>query len=69
MEVGVRVEAEDITTGVITHTSSAYLTIVALDEDGRPLEVPPIVPRPTRRIVAIGRPSSGARTGSPSAAG
>ena len=29
---------------MITHTSSAYLTIVALDEDGRPLEVPPIVP-------------------------
>jgi acyl-CoA hydrolase len=44
MEVGVRVEAEDITTGVITHTSSAYLTMVALDEDGRPLEVPPIAP-------------------------
>jgi acyl-CoA hydrolase len=40
MEVGVRVEAEDITTGVITHTSSAYLTMVALDEDGRPTEVP-----------------------------
>jgi acyl-CoA hydrolase len=44
MEVGVRVEAEDITTGVVTHTSSAYLTMVALDEDGRPLEVPLLVP-------------------------
>ena len=44
MEVGVRVEAEDITTGLITHTSSAYLTLVALDEDGRPREVPPLVP-------------------------
>jgi acyl-CoA hydrolase len=44
MEVGVRVEAEDIVTGTITHTSSAYLTMVSLDEEGRPLEVPPIAP-------------------------
>ena len=41
MEVGVRVEAEDISTGVITHTSSAYLTMVALDEHGKPALVPP----------------------------
>ena len=43
MEVGVRVEAEDFFTGDINHTSSAYLTFVALDEDGRPEEVPPLV--------------------------
>jgi acyl-CoA hydrolase len=44
MEVGVRVEAENIRTGEITHTSTAYLTMVALDEEGRPAEVPPLAP-------------------------
>ena len=42
MEVGVRVEAEDIRAGEVKHTSTAYLTMVALDDDGRPAEVPPI---------------------------
>jgi acyl-CoA hydrolase len=44
MEVGVRVEAEDVRTGEVTHTSTAYLTMVALDDEGRPARVPPIVP-------------------------
>jgi acyl-CoA hydrolase len=44
MEVGVRVEAEDIRKGEVTHTSTAYLTMVALDDDGRPVQVPPIEP-------------------------
>jgi acyl-CoA hydrolase len=44
MEVGVRVEAENIRSGELTHTSTAYLTMVALDEDGRPAAVPPIAP-------------------------
>jgi acyl-CoA hydrolase len=44
MEVGVRVEAENIRSGEVTHTSTAYLTMVALDEDGRPTSVPPIAP-------------------------
>jgi acyl-CoA hydrolase len=43
MEVGVRVEAEDLFTGEVNHTSSAYLTFVALDKDGRPKEVPPLI--------------------------
>jgi len=43
MEIGVRVEAENFFTGEINHTSSAYLTFVALDEDGRPEEVPPLI--------------------------
>jgi acyl-CoA hydrolase len=44
MEVGVRVESEDIRTGEVTHTSTAYLTMVALDDDGRPTPVPPVAP-------------------------
>jgi acyl-CoA hydrolase len=45
MEVGVRVEAENIRSGDVTATSTAYLTMVALDEDGRPTPVPPIAPQ------------------------
>ena len=44
MEVGVRVESEDIRSGEIVHTCSAYLTMVALDDEGRPTEVPPVRP-------------------------
>jgi acyl-CoA hydrolase len=42
MEVGVRVESETVQSGEMLHTSTAYLTMVALDEDGNPTEVPPI---------------------------
>jgi acyl-CoA hydrolase len=42
MEVGVRVEAENPRTGERRHTNSAYLTMVAVDEEGRPVEVPPL---------------------------
>jgi uncharacterized protein (TIGR00369 family) len=44
IEVGVRVEAEEILSGRRTHTSSAYLVFVALDERGLPRPVPGIVP-------------------------
>ena len=43
MEVGVRVEAENIFTGEVRHTASAYLTYVALDEEGHPVVVPPLI--------------------------
>ena len=42
MEVGVRVEAENPRTGKVRHTNSAYLTMVALDDDGNPSPVPSI---------------------------
>ena len=44
MEVGVKIEAENPFTGQIKHTASAYLTFVALDESGRPREIPDIIP-------------------------
>jgi acyl-CoA hydrolase len=44
MEVGVRVEAEDLLTGRRRHTNSCYLTFVAVDRNGRPIEVPEVKP-------------------------
>ena len=43
MEVGVRVEAENPLSGERRHTSTAYLTMVALDEHGEPTPVPGVV--------------------------
>ena len=40
MEVGVRVEAENVFTGEVRHTATVYMTMVALDEAGRPTPVP-----------------------------
>ena len=44
MEVGVRVESEEVQSGDCRHTSTAYLTMVALDDDGQPTDVPPLAP-------------------------
>lgn len=44
MEVGVRVEAEELLTGRRRHTNSCYLTFVAVDRNGRPIEIPGLVP-------------------------
>ena len=44
MEVGVRVESEHIRSGERLHTSTAYLTMVALDDDGHPTAVPALAP-------------------------
>lgn len=44
MEVGVRVEAEELLTGRRRHTNSCYLTFVAVDGNGRPVEIPLLVP-------------------------
>ncbi len=43
MEIGVRVEAENFITGELRHTSSAYLTFVALDEKGKPKTIPHLI--------------------------
>lgn len=44
MEVGVRIDAENVKTGKRRHTASAYLTFVSLDENGKPQKVNPIIP-------------------------
>ena len=43
IEVSIIVHAEDVLAGQITHTNSAYAVYVALDDDGRPQEVPPLL--------------------------
>ncbi|MGA7669304.1 MAG: acyl-CoA thioesterase [Nitrolancea sp.] len=40
METEVRVDAENVASGVVTHTSTAYLVYVALDDEGNPCSVP-----------------------------
>ncbi len=43
MVIGVRAEAENLKNGEVSHTASAYLTFVAIDDDGAPVKVPPII--------------------------
>ncbi len=43
MEIGVRVESENLIHGTCHHIASGYLTFVALDEAGKPKEVPPLI--------------------------
>lgn len=58
MEVGVKVFSESLLTGRRRHTSSAYLTFVAVDEHGDHIPVPPLQPETDdekRRFEAAGR--------------
>jgi acyl-CoA hydrolase len=53
MEVGVRVDAENPRTGETRHTNTAYITMVALDDEGNPAAVPPLIaetPEQQRRM-------------------
>jgi uncharacterized protein (TIGR00369 family) len=43
MEVGVRVESEDLLTGRVAHVSSAYLVFVSTDEKGNAVPLPPLI--------------------------
>ena len=43
MEARVVVTAENVITGAVTHTNTAYFVYVALDENGRPTPVPPLI--------------------------
>ncbi len=43
MEVGVRAETENLFTGEIKHIASAYLTLVSIDDLGKPKEIPPLI--------------------------
>lgn len=43
MEIGIRIEAEDLRTGKKRHTNSCYFTMVALDQKGKPTPVPRLI--------------------------
>lgn len=44
LEVGIRVDTENIRNGTRRHTNSSYFTMVAVDESGRPVPVPTLTP-------------------------
>lgn len=44
MEVGIKVVSEDIHKGIAAHTNSCFFTMVAMNADGTPAKVPPLVP-------------------------
>ncbi len=44
MEVGVKVWMEDPVKGTVQHVSSAYLTFVAINPEGKAVPVPPAIP-------------------------
>lgn len=50
MEVGVRVEVEDIHTRLLEHCLSGYFTFVAVDDQGGPVAVPPVVAESEREL-------------------
>ncbi len=43
LEVGVRIEAENLSSGAVRHAATCYMTFVALDENGKPALVPPLI--------------------------
>ena len=47
MEIGIKIFAENLKTGQKLHTNSCYFTMVCLDDQGRPKEVPRLVPETT----------------------
>jgi len=58
MEIGVRAMVEDARGQTLRHVSTAYLTYVAVDREGRPIQVPCVVPQTEhqkRRYADAGR--------------
>ncbi|WP_417260149.1 acyl-CoA thioesterase [Celeribacter sp.] len=47
MEIGIRVEAENIRTQTVRHTNSCYFTMVAVDDDGKSVQAPQFQPETT----------------------
>ena len=45
MEIGIKVIAEDIRNDIVRHTNSCFFTMVAVDENGKPVEVPTLEPK------------------------
>lgn len=43
MEIGIRIEAEDLQTGDRRHTNSCYFTMVSVDKNSKPVPAPPLI--------------------------
>ena len=43
MEIGIRVIAEDLSTGTVTHTNSCFFTMIALDDNHKPVTISPLI--------------------------
>ena len=43
MEVGIKVIAEDLSTGTVTHTNSCFFTMIALDDNHKPVTINPLI--------------------------
>ena len=56
-----RVESENVRTGEMIHTSTAYLTMVALDDEGMPDRVPPVAPETPDEVSARPRGAAAPR--------
>jgi len=50
MEVGIKVVSEDIHKGIASHTNSCFFTMVAMNADGTPAKVPPLIPSSAEEI-------------------
>ena len=59
MEIGIRVDAQDIRTGTSRHANSCYFTMVAVDDSGKPRPIPRWCPETTPRAGGTKRPSDG----------
>ena len=44
MEVGIKVIAEDIRGKVVRHVNSCFFTMIAIDDEGKPVKVPALAP-------------------------
>jgi len=44
MEIGIKIFAEDLISGKVRHTNSCYVTMVSIDEKGKPTPVPGLIP-------------------------
>jgi uncharacterized protein (TIGR00369 family) len=55
METRVVVTAEDVLTGKVTHTNTAYFVYVALDENSRPIHVPPLICQTDEELARFAR--------------
>jgi acyl-CoA hydrolase len=50
MEIGIKVVAEDIKNRTVVHTNTCYFTMVALDENKKPIKVEPLNPTTSTQI-------------------